>query len=61
MNTDAFCRDLAKIAAKQLARVKPEDRDLATMQLQEATSLFSPYTADLIEQSLRRHDRRGAA
>lgn len=56
MNTDEFARDLAKIAAKQLikrlassGRITVDDVTL----LQDATSLFSPYTFDAIMDELR--------
>lgn len=51
--SDAFCRDLAKIAAKQLKRLDSKDREEGKMVLQDATSLYSPYTASLIGVALR--------
>jgi len=53
INSDAFVRDLAKLAAKHLKKVKPEDRDIAKMYLQDSTSLYSPYCAELIEEHLK--------
>lgn len=51
--TDAFCRDLAKAAAKQLRRFDPDVREAVLMCLQDATSLYSPYTADMIDERLK--------
>lgn len=55
--TDAFCRDLAKAAAKQLRKFPPEVRDAVLCNLQDATSLYSPYTADMIDNLLKETKR----
>jgi hypothetical protein len=49
---DVFNQDLAKITAKQLKRVRPEDREKVRMVLQDHTSLYSPYTARLTDEEL---------
>ena len=53
IDADEFCRDLAAAAAKQLARVRKEDRHLAVAHLQDATSLYTQYTSDRIEAALK--------
>jgi hypothetical protein len=46
--TTEFCKDLAIAAARAMANY-PEDIRVAVMyHLQDATSLFSPFTHDLI-------------
>ena len=59
MNTDEFAKDLGKLAAKHLhaAGVTLDNRTLYSTelaQLQDATSLFSPYTFHEMEKELRR-------
>lgn len=54
-STDEFCRDLAKIAAKQLKRLPQEERAGAMYQLMDHTSLFNPYTYDFIKGELGAH------
>lgn len=54
---DTFCRDLAKAAAKQLRKFEPEVRDAVLCILQDATSLYSPYTADMIDNLLKETKR----
>lgn len=52
MNTDEFCRDLARITAKHLRKLPPEERKYGLVRLQDLTSLYSPYTNDLIIEHL---------
>jgi hypothetical protein len=40
--TDRFVQDLAKLVARHI-RLVEDDRELAIMRLQDATSMFSPY------------------
>lgn len=54
IRTDDFVRDLAKIAAKCLKRLHPDDWDAAKMHLQDATSLYSPFCADMIDEELKK-------
>jgi len=49
---DAFCHDLARITVRHLKTVAPEDRGEVLAYLQDKTSLYSPYTNDLIEKEL---------
>lgn len=49
---DQFCQDLAKAAARQLRRVAIKDRDKLLLLLQDSTSLYAPYTADLTDKEL---------
>lgn len=51
-STDEFCRDLARIAAKQLKRLPKDEVRMGTIILQDATSLFQPYTAEFIDKEL---------
>lgn len=48
-----FISDLAKAAAKQLDKVRPEHFDGAKMLLQDATSLYAPLTVELIAKALK--------
>ena len=45
---DEFCDDLATATVKVLQQFDPETRDEVYMYLQDHTSLYSPFTADLI-------------
>lgn len=47
---DQFCMDLARAAAKVLAKFPPEVSEAVTYYLQDRTSLFSPFTSDLIDE-----------
>lgn len=57
VRTDSFCDELARIAAKRLARVHPDHRPLMHAILQEATSLFSPYIGDRIDREVAKYDK----
>jgi hypothetical protein len=49
---DKFGVDLAQAVANQFARVKPCDREQVREALQDHTSLYSAYVADLVEELL---------
>jgi hypothetical protein len=56
IDTDEFSRDLAGIVAKQLVKVASRTGKVMlndVYRMQDATSLFSPYTFDLIVAELR--------
>lgn len=44
----AFCRALAALTAEVLNKFEPEVREYVKVCLQDQTSLYSPFTADLI-------------
>ena len=46
----SFCRKLAQITADELAEFPPEYREDVLVHLQDCTSLYSPFTADLNKQ-----------
>ena len=46
---DRFCRDIAMAAARALREIPKAEREEARYFLQDKTSLFSPYIADLTE------------
>ena len=52
--TAEFGKELAAIAAKQLRKFPPQSRDYLMIVLQDATSLYSPYVADRIDELVRR-------
>jgi len=58
LRTDAFCRDLAAIAARYIVQVRPEERKHAMAILQDSCSLFAPYTADHIATRVKHLERR---
>lgn len=49
---DAFERELAQAVANQLRRIEPADRWQAVSVLQDHTSLYSAYIADLVDELL---------
>ena len=51
---NVFCQDLAKIAAKAISQFSEDIRGDVVYYLQDHTSLFSPYTADLIIAELKK-------
>lgn len=55
IDIDQFTQDFAEIAAKQLQKIPQADRENAMYQLQDATSLFSPYTYGLLVKALGDH------
>lgn len=55
---DRFQRQLAHDAAVALAQIPPALHPEAKVILQDCTSLYSPYVADLIEKELRKRQKR---
>lgn len=51
-STEEFCRDLARISAKQLRRLPQRDRESGMAILMENTSLYSPYTYKYLKEAL---------
>jgi hypothetical protein len=49
-----FCRDFAKITAEALSQFPEAVEEYVTDVLQDATSLYSPYTSDQIRIELKR-------
>lgn len=48
----AFCRALAVLTAEVLHKFEPEIREYVRVCLQDHTSLYSPFTSDLILERL---------
>ena len=49
---NTFCLELANIAADVLLKFRSEIRDEVMVYLQDCTSLYSPFTADAIQERL---------
>lgn len=47
---DELCQGLAKVVAVIMAKFPPELDDEIILRLQDATSLYSPYTYDLTQE-----------
>jgi hypothetical protein len=52
--TGEFCEKLARVTAETLVQFPADLEDYILMALQDATSLYSPYTADRIRVEIRR-------
>tara|TARA_R100001143_G_C3360997_1_gene135688 strand:- start:20224 stop:20424 length:201 start_codon:yes stop_codon:yes gene_type:complete len=45
---DRFCRELGELTGNILAELPADEHDEALVYLQDRTSLYSPFTADII-------------